>query len=242
MDRLLRTIMGERLPCKTASRGIPCFSTIKTYIEKIEDIGFKIDIFLIYLLHYGHLCAHIFSLRGPLCVHPVWRQWWCRAQTPMMHLSSLFCSMWDQHASLSASLSVPSARRHRGKVLLSSLPCTSELTRSFIHSLEPIGLSFPRLVSHVPLATFVMFYHPFLARFMKTPSLVHSFFAPCPRRQHTPHYCFFFWCSHSSVLSQYTRVYFLSTLIHNPSTSAFILWSFPRVLWSYTVLFFSSFS
>lgn len=32
------------------------------------------------------ICAYV-----PLCVHPAWRQRRCKAQTPMMHLFSLFC-------------------------------------------------------------------------------------------------------------------------------------------------------
>lgn len=32
------------------------------------------------------ICAYV-----PLCAHPAWRQRRCKAQTPMMHLFSLFC-------------------------------------------------------------------------------------------------------------------------------------------------------
>lgn len=37
-------------------------------------------------LFWNSICAYV-----PLCVHPAWRQRRCKAQTPMMHLFSLFC-------------------------------------------------------------------------------------------------------------------------------------------------------
>lgn len=43
------------------------------------------------LFHEGSCFGVLICAYVPLCVHPAWRQWRRKAQTPMMHLFSLFC-------------------------------------------------------------------------------------------------------------------------------------------------------
>lgn len=126
------------------------------------------------LSHDGWCCLCVLIRRYvPLCVHPAWRQWWRKAQSPMMQLFSLFCCV--RAARGFVCLSIPSARCLRGKVSLSF----------------PFLLSRPLLLFHsLPLGTVVHFFHcslchllswPFILNLQWNCPLAHAFFlAPCP--------------------------------------------------------------
>lgn len=123
------------------------------------------------------LCFEPSVLYLPLCVHPAWRQWRRKAQTPMMHLFSLFCRVRAASGFVCLSRSsrlVASEARSR------SLPFSFAPALSF--TLIPIGQCCPPLSTLSLPATRCLFTFPLNSQ-PGSPSLSHSSSLPCPRFQ-----------------------------------------------------------
>lgn len=134
------------------------------------------------------ICAYV-----PLCVYPAWRQWRRKAQSPMMHLFSLFCRVRAACGFVCLSRSsrlVASEARSRSL----PFPPLPDLSRTFIHSFMPIGHRCP-LLSLLSLSS-VVFRLPSL--FATKLSFAHSFFrCSLPLFLKTTPCCPFLQLSHS---------------------------------------------
>lgn len=136
----------ETLPCRGP------------YTHHVLDYYSKACVFAIWFVHACH-CVFIRCGVG-----------WRKAQTPMMHLSSLFCRVRAAHGFVCLSHSsrlVASEARSRS---LPSPLLQSSLTHSFIHSFIPIGHCCPFLSLLCVLPSFLICYE----------TLLHSHILPLP--------------------------------------------------------------
>lgn len=177
----------------------------------------------------GCLCVLI-RRYVPLCVHPAWRQWWRKAQTPMMHLSSLFCCV--RAACGFVCLSILSARCLRGKVSLSF----------------PFLLSRPLLLFHsLPSGTDVHSFTPHSVTYCHDPSFlicnetvlrlrVLSCTWPLFLKMWNQSALFLYCGFHTPLcsLGQHPSVRTLSPLWWSYFVSFFVLLLPARCLWSFT--------